>query len=302
MSTMNSEALLELGEELQSARTELLGFYDDLGADYESDAAKQFYCDLEDADSGDMLATNFGPFRNTREDIWQPVVGGLHYNDDRLRVAAFVESVQPEVVEAAGMLDGTRDATETLATMTGDDLEALASIPTALGAANEILAEASTFMEGAANSVGQIRNQLNGSSWHGAGRDAYFNSLTPQEDAFTECQTGTESIIEANTALGQITAELMNSFLSVRKEQLEQVKTAGEVIFTLVNPGSWTDVAKDIFEKANEIQQNHVEEFQEKIEELANSAESYRIIEEADRTVSMTWPAPLSGIGGNWSK
>lgn len=300
MTTMNAEALLELGEELQSARTELLGFYDDLGADYESDAAKQFYCDYEDADDGDLLATHHGPFTNTREDIWQPIVGGLHYYDDRLRVRAFTEEVQPAVLEAAGLLSGTRDATETLATMTGDDLEALASIPTALGASNDILAQASTFMEDAANSIGEIRNNLNGASWQGGGRDAYFNSLAPQETAFSDCQTNTESTIEANTALAQITADLMNSFLSVRKKQLEQIKVAGDVIFTLIDPSSWKSVAKDIFDAATDIQQNHIEEFQEKIEELANSAESYRIIEETERTVGMTWPAPLSGIGGNW--
>lgn len=302
MSTMNAEALIELGKELESARTELLGFYDDLGADYESDAAKQFYCDLEDADDGDLLATHYGPFRNTREDIWQPTVGGLHYYDDRLRVRAFTEEVQPEVLQAAELLDGTRDATETLATMTGEDLEALASIPTALGQANEILAQASGFMEDAANDIGEIRNALNSSSWHGSGRDAYFNSLTPQEDAFTECQTNTEAVIDANTALGKITADLMNSFLSVRKEQLEQVKATGSAIFTLVNPGSWLDIAQEIFDQATEIEKKHIEEFQEKIEELANSAENYDVIEGAERTVGMTWPAPLSGIGGGWDR
>lgn len=303
MTTMNADELRKLGEKLDEARKELWQVFDDLGADYASDAAKQFELRLQNEDDPDRTYDSWW-VKNDRENIWFPTIGGKLPNDGEKWpwvITSFEESVQPQVRQAKVLLDKTRDVTETMLTMTNEDMKALSNIPDALAQSNGILTSASKFMEEAANKTGEIRNELNSSSWQGDGRDAYFGSLTPQEDAFKECQTYIEDTMEANTALAGITADVVGAFFGVRTKQVQHLQTFGDVIFLMVNPVGWLDIAEKMFNSINRVQTTHTQEFEQKLDALSQSAEKSRIIEEAERTVGMTWPAPLSGMDGTWA-
>lgn len=308
----SAEDLIELGQELQSAKSQLDGLYDRLALDYDSVAAKQYRFTREGVGGyvEDLRA-------NTREVTWELTVGSpmkcyengaLVTPVDSPKVGSIIAvEVQPAAVAAKDLLAKTRDTTETLLTMTGDDLDALASIPTILGRNNTSLGEISETLEGDINTITDLQNAVNqpdpnGHSWTGDGKEAYYSALTPQKSAFQECQDNVEYLIEADIALADITADLFVAFLNVRSAQLEGVQELGGIIFTLANPTNWLGLAQKIFDTVVDVKEQQVQEFKDKIQELAESAETKNVIEKAERTASMSWPEPPGGIGGTWSK
>lgn len=308
----SAEDLIELGEQLQTAKSQLDGLYDRLSLDYDSIAAKQYRFTREGL-FGDVEDIRL----NDRETTWELVPGSpmrCYVNGALVTPANAPEvgsvlavEVQPEAIAAKDLLAQTRDTTETLLTLTGDDLDDLASIPKILGNNNVSLGDISETLEGDINTITDLQNAVNqpdpdGHTWTGGGKEAYYNSLTPQKAAFQECQDNVEYLIEADIALSDITADLFVAFLNVRSAQLEGVQELGGIIFTLASPKNWLGIAQKIFDTVVDVKEKQVQEFKDKIEELAKSAETKNVIEKAERTASMTWPTPPGGIGGPWSK
>lgn len=298
-----AQKLRELGEKLEGAQSQLVAVYDELGADYESDAAKQFELQLKNETNPDRTYDSWW-VQNDRENVWKPVVGGKLPNDGQNMpwvITSYEESIQPAVRQAAELLTETRDASDTLATMSRDDLALLADIPTTLGKFMEVLVKASESMEYASNKIGLIRNNVRDSNWGGGGRDAYYDSLGPQEEAVKECQGYVEETAEATTALAALTVDVFEAFLSVRTKQLDAIQGLATTIFTTVNPGNWLNVAEKIHSRMVKVQTDHTKQFSKSLAAMAESAENLRVLEKAERIAGMTWPRPLSGIDGTWN-
>lgn len=297
------EKLRVLGAQLEDTHTKLESVYDDLGADYQSDAAKQFELQLQHETDPERTYDSWW-IQNDRENIWHPTIGGkLPNHGEKLPwiITSYEESVQPAVRQAAKLLSKTRDASKVLATMSQDDLALLASVPVTLSKSVEVLGKASTSMESASNQIGTMRNSLIGSSWEGDGRDAYLDSLSPQIDAFEECQEVVEATSLAAMALANIIVDVVGTFLGVRKKQLEMIQNLSKLIFTLVNPGSWLDVAEKVHDSMVKAQTKHGDEFAKSLQDMADSAENHLVLESAERTAEMVWPTPLSEFEGTWS-
>lgn len=299
----SSDTLRALGEEMESAQSQLENVFDELGSDYESDAAKQFELQLKHETDPEKTYDSWW-IKNDRENIWYPTIGGKLPNDGAKLpwiITSYEESVQPGVRQAAELLTETRDASNTLATMSQDDLEMLSSVPTTLSQGIDVLAAASTSMESASNHIGKIENNLNKSSWEGDGQEAYRESLSPQADACKECQQAVEDTAAAAVALADLVVDVFVAFLGVRKKQLAAIQDLAGGIFTMVNPGNWLDVAEKMHSQMVKIQTRHVDEFANSLKELAGSAKNQQLLERAERTAGMVWPTPLSGIDGTWS-
>ncbi|HIT74671.1 MAG TPA: hypothetical protein IAA98_03715 [Candidatus Avipropionibacterium avicola] len=306
MTGTSAEELQELGERLSTAKTMLTGLYDRLSLDYGSVAAIRYHF------TRDGLGGEAEDMRdNSRTMTWHVVPGddlagydesGTNVVGAGMRVHSASHEQQPAAVASAELLEQTRDETETLSQLTGDDLDALASIPTVLGYSNEKLADIRDILEDDINAIVELQNSVvNGSDWTGIGRDAYYNSLQPQHAAFTEAQDNVNNLIEANVALAQMTADLFSAFVEIREAQWEGLQEIGGVIFSLANPTNWLSHAQKVFDKAVEIKAGHIQEFQDELDELANSAERRAVIEKAEATASMEWPEAPEGITGDWS-
>lgn len=306
MSGTSPEELQELGQRLTTAKTMLTGLYDRLALDYGSVAALR-YNFTRDGLFGEVSDRR----DNSRTMTWHVVAGqdlqgfdesGANVVGPGIKVYSVSSEQQPAAIASAELLTKTRDETETLSQLTGEDLDALASIPTILGYSNETLGEIRDTLEEDINAIVDLQNSVvNDSDWTGAGRDSYYNSLQPQHAAFTESQTNVSNLIDANVSLAQMTADLFSAFVGIREAQWEGLKEVGDVIFTLASPTNWLGIAQKLFDTATQIKADHIQQFQDKIDELANSAERKAVIEKAEATASMNWPEAPGGITGAWN-
>src|SRR5699024_10160906 len=108
---------------------------------------------------------------NSRSTIWELSVGSpmkCYVNDvlttpgNAPKVLSIIsEEVQPAAITTREWLSRARDEAETLATMTAEDLDALASIPAVLGENNESLGEISEALERDINLVTELQDRVN---------------------------------------------------------------------------------------------------------------------------------------------
>ncbi|MGD7789633.1 hypothetical protein ACQCX2_15650 [Propionibacteriaceae bacterium Y1700] len=292
------DLLVQAGEEIENARGLLTGLLQNMRDRLSGDLGLQYRYRLGARDQPGKQSSE-ALFKNWVGNVWHPAVGGppppldpLRSQGDRYFVVSYVSEPQPEALEALKLVDATADKFDNLKSMNKDDINAIATLPRALGATNQALNAASIAANESRNAITALKNSLNNGPWESAGRELYRSLLDDQHVHYGLLHTSLHNAQQGNVALAQLALDLMKSFVSVFQANVELTKKIGDGVFAVVTCRDMLAIIQKLFDEAATMVIKHAQDVKDKLTALGNNAEWKTNINGAKSSVVTEWPQP----------